>query len=62
MLLESPVLDLDTDFPLLLLAVIATSNNGRKIAGAFLTAVKLVPKEKRAELKKCFNFLKTGFW
>ena len=62
MLLESPVLDLDTDYPLLLLAVISTSNSGRKIAGALLTAVKLVSEEKKSGAEKSSNFLKTGFW
>ena len=55
------MLDSDRDYHLLL-AVILTRNSGRKMAGAFLMAAKLVSEEKKSGAEKSSNFIKTGFW
>ena len=48
---ESPVLDSDTDYSLLFLAVIATSNT---------VVISISGKKSGAE--ESSNFIKTGFW
>ena len=58
---DYPVLDSDRDYHLLL-AVISTTNSGRKMAGAFLMAAKLVSEEKKSGAEKSSKFIKTGFW